>query len=188
MRIVFIGPPGAGKGTQSANMIRELGILHLSTGEMLRKAQQEKTRLGRLASDYINTGQLVPDPLILQLIGERLVQPDCRRGYLLDGFPRTLGQAKALDEYLHQQGTPLDVVIELVVDEAELTRRLSDRGRSDDNPEIIRQRLRSFQDQTRPLIRYYSDKGLMEAIDAIGTTEEVFERIMQAIQRHTPTA
>lgn len=184
MRVVFIGPPGAGKGTQSARLVKHLGITHLSTGDMLRQAQRDNTELGHLAGEYMAAGQLVPDPIILRMIGERLSKPDCWRGCLLDGFPRTLGQAKAFDEYLREQGTPLDVALELKVTEEELLRRLAGRGRSDDSPEVIIQRLKTYEEATRPLINYYSQQGILETIDAIGTTDEVFQRIVEAVDRH----
>lgn len=184
MRVVFIGPPGAGKGTQSARIVEHLGIVHLSTGDMLRQAQQDDTELGQLATEYMGSGKLVPDPIVLQMIGERLARPDCAPGCMLDGFPRTLGQAQALDEYLQERGTPLNVVIELKITEEELLRRLAGRGRSDDSPDVILNRLKTYELQTRPLLEYYAKQGLLETIDAIGTTDQVFDRILTAIQRH----
>jgi len=133
MRIVFIGAPGAGKGTQSERLVVALGIKHLSTGEMLRQAMTEKTPLGRMAEQFISAGRLVPDRLIIDLIRERLQNPDCSNGFLLDGFPRTLGQAEGLDAFLTDNGTPLDLVLELRVDEDELLRRLLGRGRAAPN-------------------------------------------------------
>ena len=177
MRIVFIGPPGVGKGTQSQRLIGELNIAHLSTGDMLRQAQTEKTDLGLEAEAYMAAGKLVPDDLMLQLIGRRLDEADCRNGYLLDGFPRTLGQARALDEILAKRGTPLDVVLELTADIEELVKRLSARGREDDKPEIVRKRLEEYRRQTAPLCDYYRQQGLLESVDGQGTPQQVFGRI-----------
>ena len=181
MRIVFIGPPGAGKGTQAALVVSRYGIAHLSTGDMLRAARDAQTELGKLADQYMSTGQLVPDEIILKIVQERLQTDDCRRGYLLDGFPRTLAQAEALDRMLTQDGTPLDVVLELRVPEEELFRRLSGRGRSDDHPEVIRQRLVAYRQQTEPLLDYYQRRGLLQTIDGLGTVEEIFQRIQQVL-------
>jgi adenylate kinase len=128
-------------------------------------------------------GKLVPDPIIIELLAERLTAPDCRNGYLLDGFPRTLGQAQALDDFFAESGVPLDVVLELRVDEDLLLKRLSGRGRDDDQPEVIRQRLKSYQTETKPLIDYYAAKGMLESIDGIGTPDEVFERITRVLEK-----
>jgi len=181
MRIVFIGPPGAGKGTQAALVVGRYGIAHLSTGDMLRAARDAQTELGKLADQYMSAGQLVPDEIILKIVQERLQADDCRRGYLLDGFPRTLTQAEALDRMLSQDGTPLDVVLELRVPEEELFRRLSGRGRADDKPEVIRQRLVAYRQQTEPLLDYYQRRGLLQTIDGLGTVEEIFQRIQQVL-------
>lgn len=181
MRIVFIGPPGAGKGTQAALVVQRYGIAHLSTGDMLRAARDAQTPLGKLADQYMSTGQLVPDEIILQIVRQRLEADDCQQGYLLDGFPRTLAQAEALDQILAQQGTPLEVVLELRVPEEELFRRLSSRGRADDKPEVIRQRLVAYRQQTEPLLDYYQRQGLLKTIDGLGTVEEIFQRIQQVL-------
>jgi adenylate kinase len=183
MRIVFIGPPGAGKGTQSALLTELLDIPHLSTGDMLREAVANQTTVGRLAAEYMNSGRLVPDPFVVQIVGERLQQPDCERGCLFDGFPRTIGQARSLDEYLEAAGTPLDVVLELRVNEDELINRLLGRGREDDSIETIRTRFRDYMTMTTPLIDYYRSTGLLRTIDGLGTTNEVFNAIRAAIGR-----
>jgi adenylate kinase len=176
MRIVFIGPPGAGKGTQAERMIQTYRLAHLSTGDMLRAACAARTPVGVKAEQYMSAGQLVPDDIIIQIIAERLEQPDCRSGYLLDGFPRTIAQAEALDGMLARQGTPLDVVLELRVPEEELFRRLAGRGRADDKPEVIRQRLVAYRQQTQPLLDYYGKTKLLASIDGLGTVDEIFGR------------
>lgn len=181
MRIVFIGPPGAGKGTQAALVVGRYGLAHLSTGDMLRAARDAQTEIGKLADQYMSAGQLVPDEIILKIVQDRLQADDCRAGYLLDGFPRTLAQAEALDQLLAQEGAPLDVVLELRVPEEELFRRLSGRGRADDKPEVIRQRLVAYRQQTEPLLDYYQRRGLLKTIDGLGTVEEIFERIQQVL-------
>jgi adenylate kinase len=195
MLIVFIGPPGAGKGTQSKRLLSYLQIPHLSTGELLREAKGRNTPLGRLAAQYMDHGRLVPDPLVLEMVGECLSRPEYAKGCLFDGFPRTLQQAKSLDESLAQRGTPLSVALEMRADENELISRMLKRAaaekRVDDNPETIAQRMDVYKKQTAPLLDYYQKKGILVTIDALGTPEEVFERIktvVDAIRGRTSAA
>ena len=188
MYIVFIGPPGAGKGTQSKRLLAYLQIPHLSTGEMLRAAKVQNTSLGHLAAQYMDAGRLVPDPLVMSIVGERLTQPQYAAGCLFDGFPRTQSQAKSLGEALEMRGTPLDMVIELRGDESELIgrmlRRAAEERRADDNPQTIAQRFEVYSRQTAPLLNYYSDLGLLTTVDAMGTADEVFARITTEIEKH----
>jgi len=177
MRIVFIGPPGAGKGTQAERLVARYELAHLSTGDMLRAARDAKTEVGKKADQYMSKGELVPDEIIVEIIAERLGEPDCRMGYLLDGFPRTIAQAEALDRMLAERNTPLDVVLELRVPEEELFRRLAGRGRADDKPEVIRQRLVAYRQQTEPLLEYYGKAGLLKSVDGLGSVDEIFDRI-----------
>ncbi len=176
MRIVFIGPPGAGTGTQAERLVKTYGMAHLSTGDMLRAARDAKTEVGLKADQYMSAGELVPDDIIVAIIAKRLQQDDCRNGYLLDGFPRTIAQAEALDKMLAERGTPLDVVLELQVPEEELFRRLAGRGRADDSPKIIRQRLVAYREQTEPLLKYYSRRDSLRSIDGLGAINDIFDR------------
>lgn len=183
MRIVFIGPPGAGKGTQAERLVETYRMAHLSTGDMLRAARDAKTEVGQKAEKYMSAGELVPDDVMVTIVAERLRQDDCRDGYLLDGFPRTIAQAEALDKMLAEQSTPLDVVLELKVPEDELFRRLAGRGRADDTPEVIRQRLVAYRKQTEPLLEYYGRGKLLSSIDGMGTVEEIFDRARAVLDK-----
>ena len=183
MRMVFLGPPGVGKGTQSQRLTAHFGIPHLSTGEMLRRACHNKTDLGQQADEYMAQGKLVPDSLMLQLVERRMAEPDSKRGYLLDGFPRTLGQAEAFDAMLRKTGDALALVVELKANPEVLVSRMAGRGREDDRPEIVRRRLEEYFQQTAPLSEYYRKRGILVTIDGSGTPDEVFDRITEVIER-----
>lgn len=183
MRLVFIGPPGAGKGTQAEYLIKKYHPAHLSTGDMLRAARDAGTEVGLKANEYMSKGELVPDQVIVDIIKERLSQSDCAEGFLLDGFPRTIAQAEALDTMLKEAGTPLDVVLELRVPEEELFTRLASRGRADDQPEAIRTRLVGYRNQTSPLLDYYTKQGLLQTIDGLGAIEDIWGRIEAVLDK-----
>ncbi|MDR0390608.1 MAG: adenylate kinase [Planctomycetaceae bacterium] len=183
MRLIFIGPPGAGKGTQAEKIVSNYKLTHLSTGDMLRAAVSAKTEVGLLAEKYMSSGQFVPDTVIIDIMSEKLKSPDCQNGFLLDGFPRTLPQATALDEMLQKNNTPLDVVLELKVPDDELYRRLAERGRTDDAPEVIRNRLVVYAEQTTPLLQYYAKQSLLKTVDGQGSVDVIFERIKEILDK-----
>lgn len=183
MRIILIGPPGAGKGTQCQKLVEHLRVPHLSTGEMLRAAVRAGTPEGVQAAAYMDQGQLVPDSIILGMVTKRLEAADCRDGCLLDGFPRTLPQAATLDELLERRAMSVDGVIELAVPREELVRRMLARKRADDNPEVFAKRIASFEVQTAPLLDYYQRQGKLASIDGLGTADEIFGRVKAALRR-----
>jgi len=183
MQIVFIGPPGAGKGTQSTLLANYLKIPKLSTGEMLREGCDQRTDVGRQAAQYMESGRLVPDPLVEKIVLDRLSEPDCLTGYILDGFPRTLPQAANFDRWLGDQERSLSVVIEIRVSEEELLERLAERGRQDDDREIIRLRLKQYAKLTHPLIDYYEQRNLLQVINGVGTTDAIFNHLQQIVDR-----
>lgn len=163
--VIFLGPPGSGKGTQAAKLAESLTIPHISTGEILRQAITEKTELGQQAQAYVEKGELVPDELLLGLIQERLKQPDSAKGWILDGFPRTVAQASFLDALLEELADSYTYVVNLAVADTVLIERLMQRGRQDDTKETIARRLQVYIDQTAPVLDYYSQKGILNHID-----------------------
>jgi adenylate kinase len=182
MRIVFLGPPGAGKGTQAQRLKDYLGIAHLSTGEMLRDAARAETKLGLEFARHMQAGELVPDDVVVGVVADRLASKDCTRGCLFDGFPRTVPQAEALDRMLERRGMPLDLVLALDVPAERLVERLLRRGRDDDNRDTIEERFRQYSRLTEPLLAYYSRSGILRRIDGEGTEDEVFDRVRQAVE------
>jgi adenylate kinase len=187
MRVVLVGPPGAGKGTQAGRVVERFGGVHIATGDILRSNAERGTELGRTASGYMDRGDLVPDEVMIGMVLERLGEGDCADGFVLDGFPRTVPQAEALDERLDELGRPLDAVISLEIDEDELRDRLAGRAEEEDRAEdddegAIRRRLDLFDRETDPLLDYYGAKGVLVRIDAKGEPDEVTGRIAGALE------
>ncbi|MGK5552071.1 adenylate kinase [Actinomadura kijaniata] len=212
MRIVLVGPPGAGKGTQAQFIASHLSIPKISTGDIFRANVSGGTELGRKAKEFMDRGDLVPDEITIEMVRDRLAEDDAADGFLLDGFPRNVPQAETLKKMLAEMDTRLDVVLELVVDEEEVVRRLSGRRtcaqcgkiwhvdfddkqddicddcggqlfqRDDDKEEVVRHRLEVYQEQTAPLVQFYADEGILVGIDATGPVEEVTQRALAALR------
>ena len=212
MRIILLGPPGAGKGTQAQNLIRDYGLVQLSTGDMLRAAVKSGSEIGKQAKAVIDSGALVSDEIVIGIVRNRIAQPDCANGYMLDGFPRNLTQAKKLDEMLTSQNEQIDKVVELYVNDAAVVARIAGRrfhmasGRSyhiefnppkiegkddetgeplvqreDDKEDTVEFRLNTYHEQTSPLVEYYGEKGVLGSVDGIGTPDEIYSRIKEAL-------
>ncbi len=191
MRLILLGPPGAGKGTQALRLVAKYGIVQLSTGDMLRAAVKAGTPIGRQAEDIMARGGLVPDDVVVGIVGQRIDQSDARKGFILDGFPRTVPQARALDQILAQRGIALDAVIELRVDEDALVRRIETRIaemkargealRDDDSPEVLHKRLTAYREQTAPLAAYYRQQGLLRTVNGMAPILEVTAAIDRAL-------
>jgi adenylate kinase len=175
----LLGPPGAGKGTQAEKLAEKLEIPQISTGELFRRNIDNGTKLGLEAKRYLDAGDLVPSDLTNQLVDDRLNDPDTANGFILDGYPRSVDQAKALHKMLERRGTDLDAVVEFRVSQDELLQRLKARGRADDTDDVILNRMKVYRDETAPLLEYYRDE--LKTVDAVGAVDEVFARALQAL-------
>lgn len=180
MRLVLVGPPGAGKGTQAKTLSRELGVPHISTGDLFRAHISEQTDLGKEVQEYLDSGELVPDEVTNEMVRVRLAEPDAANGFLLDGFPRNTAQADVLGGMLAAEGQKLDAVLEFRVDEDVVVERLLARGRTDDKEDVIRHRQQVYRTETAPLLDYYA--GIVVAIDAVGEVDEISERALRALR------
>lgn len=183
MHLVFFGPPGAGKGTQAQKLTQELGIPQISTGDILRAAVNKGTELGKQAGPLMAAGKLVPDELVIGIVDERLKEPDCSTGFLLDGFPRTIPQAEALSAVLSKSGKRIEHVVSLEVPDSVIHERMKGRGRADDSPETVQKRLDVFREQTSPLKAYYEKVGLLRPVNGVGSLDEIFAAIKKSIGR-----
>src|SRR5499426_1463592 len=193
MRLILLGPPGAGKGTQAQRLVAKHGLVQLATGEMLRAAAEAGTPMGVRAREMMARGELVPDEMVVAIVSARIDEPDARRGFILDGFPRTVPQAHALDRMLKEKGLELDAVIELKVDEGALLKRIQKRIadtkargetlRADDDPLVLRRRLLAYRDQTAPLATYYQLQGVLRSVDGMASIPEVSKVIDHLLER-----
>jgi adenylate kinase len=215
MRLVLLGPPGAGKGTQATHLAAAYGIPHISTGDIFRANLRDETPIGLKARSYMDAGELVPDEVVNDMVADRLTEPDTATGFLLDGYPRTVGQAEWLVDHLDQRGTPLDVVLSFEVDEDELVERLTGRRvheptgdiyhltfspppdsidpseliqRPDDTEDVVRNRLEVYRRDTEPLEKFYADRGLVRSVAASGPVTEITERALAILAEVEPPA
>jgi adenylate kinase len=198
MRLILLGPPGAGKGTQAERLVERFKVVQLSTGDMLRAAVKAGTPVGLKAKDVMARGELVPDDVVVSIVADRISEPDARNGFILDGFPRTVPQAEALDRMLDQKGLALDAVIELKVDETVLLGRIENRVanmrargeplRPDDNPDSLKKRLDAYRAQTAPLTDYYARKGVLKTVDGMPPVEEVSAAVAAILERTSDSA
>ncbi len=186
MRIVLLGAPGSGKGTQAALLVEEVGLPHISTGELLRSAAKSGSELGTQAKAVMDRGELVSDDIMLGLIEERLSQPDAEAGFILDGYPRNLAQARALDVVLERLQQPVDEALQIDIDVemviSRIARRAAEEGRSDDTEEVVRNRMKVYSEQTAPVVDYYAHKGLLSRVLGEGSIDEVFQRLKGVLQ------
>lgn len=185
MRLVLLGAPGSGKGTQAARLKAHLQVPHISTGDLLRAEVAAGSKLGQEAKEIMARGELVSDAILLGMLEERLSRPDAQNGFILDGYPRNLAQAAALDDLLERIGQPMDFAVQLEVPAELLVERIAGRaqaeGRADDSPESVRTRLRVYEEQTAPVIEFYRQHGQLTVVDGVGSLDEVFNRIIEAI-------
>jgi adenylate kinase len=186
MRLIVLAPPGAGKGTQAKRLSGDYDYPHVETGEIIRTAIKDETTAGRKAKKYVDKGKLVPDEVVVELIEERIEEPDCRQGFLLDGFPRTLPQAEALRDMMSKHDLSLDAALHLDVSDEEVKERLLERGRDDDTPEAIDQRLEEYRNKTAPLIDHYSERNLLVEVDGEQPIEDVTESIKEKLGEFLP--
>lgn len=186
MRIVIMGAPGSGKGTQAALIVKELDLDHISTGDLLRGAVAAGTELGKKAKEVMDRGELVSDEIVLGLLEERLLQENTKNGFILDGYPRNIAQAEALNGLLERIGQPVEEALQIDVDEEQVVTRIAKRaaleGRSDDTEETVRNRLKIYGEQTAPVVDYYAHKGILSRVLGEGSIEEVFQRIQGVLQ------
>lgn len=189
MRIVIMGAPGSGKGTQAALIVKELDLDHISTGDLLRAAVAAGTELGKKAKEVMDRGELVSDEIVLGLLEQRLLQENTKNGFILDGYPRNIAQAQALDGLLERIGQPVEEALQIDVDEEQVVTRIAKRaaleGRSDDTEETVRNRLRIYGEQTAPVVDFYAQKGILSRVLGDGSIEDVFQRIRGVLQIHS---